>query len=222
MISEFHQRLHRLGLRSVLRIELHRNRVVLLTFRDGVLRLHQGYAEAPDEVVRAIARFLSRSARRSDRLAARKVFLSFPVEQFAPSPRGEPSSRRVAEADWPWIERLREAHGQLNTRHFGGALSTLPFRISGRMRRRLGQVTLSRETGAALEIAMSRHHLQRDPWAEVEDTLLHEMVHQWQAETGRPVNHGGGFRQKARELGIHARACRRDGETASRLDASAV
>jgi hypothetical protein len=36
----------------------------------------------------------------------------------------------------------------------------------------------------------------------VEHTLLHEMVHQWQAENGLPVDHRGGFRRKAREVGI--------------------
>jgi hypothetical protein len=33
-------------------------------------------------------------------------------------------------------------------------------------------------------------------------TLLHEMVHQWQAETGHAVDHGRSFRAKAREVGI--------------------
>ena len=78
------------------------------------------------------------------------------------------------------------------------------------MRRRLGQVTLSHETGVATEIALNRRHVQRDPWPQVEDTLLHEMVHQWQAETGRPVDHGAEFRRKAREVGIAARAVRPD------------
>jgi hypothetical protein len=32
--------------------------------------------------------------------------------------------------------------------------------------------------------------------------MLHEMVHQWQAETGLPVDHGPGFRRKAREVGV--------------------
>jgi hypothetical protein len=40
----------------------------------------------------------------------------------------------------------------------------------------------------------------------VEETLLHEMVHQWQAETGQPVDHGRAFRRKAREVGITPRA----------------
>jgi hypothetical protein len=45
----------------------------------------------------------------------------------------------------------------------------------------------------------------------VEATVLHEMVHQWQAETGRPVDHGPGFRAKAEELGVVPRARRRVG-----------
>jgi hypothetical protein len=36
----------------------------------------------------------------------------------------------------------------------------------------------------------------------VEHTLLHEMVHQWQAETGIPVDHGPTFRRKARQVGV--------------------
>ena len=40
------------------------------------------------------------------------------------------------------------------------------------------------------------------------------MVHQWQDETGRPIDHGRAFRAKAREVGIAAgrapRAGRRD------------
>ena len=61
-----------------------------------------------------------------------------------------------------------------------------------------------------LEIAVSRRHL-RHGWAEVEATLLHEMVHQWQAETGRPVDHGPGFRRKAEAVGVVGRARRKVG-----------
>ena len=48
--------------------------------------------------------------------------------------------------------------------------------------------------------------MRRHAWAEVEETLLHEMVHQWQAETGRAVDHGAEFRRKAREVGGVPRA----------------
>ena len=39
--------------------------------------------------------------------------------------------------------------------------------------------------------------------------MLHEMVHQWQAESGLSVDHGPTFRRKARELGIEPQAQRR-------------
>jgi len=43
--------------------------------------------------------------------------------------------------------------------------------------------------------------------------MLHEMVHQWQAETGLPVDHGPLFRAKAREVGVLPAARRKLGAT---------
>ncbi len=76
------------------------------------------------------------------------------------------------------------------------------------MKRRLGEITLSDVGTRPLEIAISSLHLQRDGWKEVEQTLLHEMIHQWQAETGKVVDHGSTFRAQAREIGIPACASR--------------
>jgi hypothetical protein len=203
VVASLVHRLRQFGLSDRTRLVLHRNRVVLLTFAHSVLRLHEGDASAPDDVLQAIALFLSRSTRRRDRLAARRLFLAFPVEQFPPA-RAEPPSRRVAEppsrraaeSDRPWIDRLRQEHARLNAERFDGELGEIPIRLSGRMRRRLGHVALDRTTGLATEIALNRRHVQRDPWPQVEDTLLHEMVHQWQAETGRRVDHGAEFKAK--------------------------
>jgi hypothetical protein len=89
------------------------------------------------------------------------------------------------------------------------------------MRTRLGELAVDLRTGRPLEIALSRRHLARHDWAEVEHTMLHEMVHQWQAETGLPVDHGPSFRRKAAELGIERRARRRfaaDGMPEGRKD----
>ncbi|HSB54978.1 MAG TPA: SprT-like domain-containing protein, partial [Gemmatimonadales bacterium] len=49
---------------------------------------------------------------------------------------------------------------------------------------------------------LSRRHLAEHPWAEVEHTMLHEMVHQWQAESRLPIDHGPTFREKARAVGV--------------------
>jgi len=77
------------------------------------------------------------------------------------------------------------------------------------MKTRLGEVCLDARNRAIINIAISRRHIRRDGWTEVEHTVLHEMVHQWQAETGRPVDHGPAFRRKAREVRIEPSA-RRD------------
>jgi hypothetical protein len=97
----------------------------------------------------------------------------------------------------------------LNQAHFGSALSRIRFRVSSRMQTRLGEITLDPRTGRPAEIAVSREHIERDGWWEVRQTLLHEMVHQWQAESGLPLDHGAAFRRKAREVGVTPRA-RRD------------
>jgi hypothetical protein len=70
------------------------------------------------------------------------------------------------------------------------------------MRTRLGELAVEIRSGRPLDIAISRRHIARHLWPEVEHTMLHEMVHQWQAETGLRIDHGRTFRQKAREVGV--------------------
>ena len=100
---------------------------------------------------------------------------------------------RCARARKPTIARLESRWRELNARHFGGALAAIPIGLSSRMRRRLGELVYDRTTSKPVRIVISRRLLKRHPWREVEETLLHEMVHQWQAETGRQ----GGPRQPA-------------------------
>lgn len=204
-------RLTELGLPPFPRIVTHRNEQVMLSWTPGkVFRVHEGYAQAPDEVLRAIVRFVTPGTRRDQRAAARQVFLSYPVERHAP-PRMRPAVvPDPRPADRQMLERLQRLHHELNQRCFGGALGTIPLRLSPRMRRRLGEIRLERSSGRPVHIAISRRHIRREGWDRVAETLLHEMVHQWQAETGGPVDHGAGFRRKAREVGIEPRAVRRD------------
>jgi hypothetical protein len=93
-------------------------------------------------------------------------------------------------------------HERYNARHFHGRLATIDIRISRRMKTRLGHYTVATPGGEAAQIAISRRHLRRHGWTEVLHTLLHEMVHQWQDESGRSIDHGATFRAKAREVGI--------------------
>jgi hypothetical protein len=81
------------------------------------------------------------------------------------------------------------------------------------MKSRLGHYTAAGR-GEVGEIAISRRHLRRHGWDEALHTLLHEMVHQWQDETGHTIDHGAGFRAKAREVGIAPSARRAPRATA--------
>ncbi len=202
------RRLTRLGLQDVDRVVTHTNRTVMVSLARRVLRLHRGYAGAPDGVLRAILRFLDRRVRRAARRVAEREVLAFPVETFAPPSPRPPRPERARPGDVVLYERLVTLHRQLNDAHFGGALGAIPIRLSGRMRSRLGELAVDLRTGRPDEIAISRRHIERNPWSEVEHTLLHEMVHQWQAESGLAVNHGPTFKRKARELGIEPMARR--------------
>jgi SprT-like family len=199
-------RLVRLGLPAGTRVTLTHNRTVLVSWTArGGLRLHAGYARAPDAVLRAIVRFLEPKVPRKTRLAARHRFLAFPVERYARSrPRPVAARRVVPAAHREWVARLTLLRDTLNRRHFGGRLSAIPIRLSERMSTSLGELRSDR-AGRPTEIVLSRRHLVRDAWSAVTDTLLHEMVHQWQGEHGLPINHGQTFRTMAHRVGILAR-----------------
>jgi hypothetical protein len=102
---------------------------------------------------------------------------------------------------------LAEWHRRLNEERFGGSLGSITVRVSRRMRSRLGHYAPA-QRGVPAEIAISQRHVKRHGFAQGVQTLLHEMVHQWQDETKRPLGHGADFREKAREVGITARASR--------------
>ncbi len=210
------QRLRRLGLPPDCPIVVHANRTVVLRFHPARgLRIHLGYGHAPDEVLQAIVRWARPGLRRREREALEARFMAFPVHQHVPpvvpAPRPVPSRP----GDRAVLDRLAELHRRLNHDRFSGALASIPLRLSSLMRTRLGELRAERHTGRALEIVISRLHLRQHGWEAVERTLLHEMVHQWQAETGRALDHGAEFRRKAREVGIVPRARARIEDLAS-------
>lgn len=202
--AELPARLHRLGLPGDIPVVLTRNRTVLVSWAPRLgLRLHAGYAWAGDDVLVAILEFIRPNATRATRLAARNRFLRFPVEQHASSRARRRSTENPEHA--PFVERLGRLHQILNERHFGGGLRTISVRLSDRMKRCLGEYRTA-DHGGAPSIVLSRRHLRRDGWSAAADTLLHEMIHQWQHETGRTLDHGPEFRRKARAVGISPRA----------------
>ena len=97
---------------------------------------------------------------------------------------------------------LANWHARYNAEHFHGRLKSVSLRVSRRMRSRLGHYTARTAGGEPAEIAISRAHLRRHGWEETLHTLLHEMVHQWQDESGHTIDHGAKFRAKAREVGV--------------------
>jgi hypothetical protein len=203
------RRLEILGLADVRHVVLHQNRTVMVSqARAGRVRIHRGYVYASDRVLRAVVTFLSPGTSRQQLRRAQLELLAFPVEDYVPGDRAAAPAERLLPGDEKILERLRACHRRLNQAHFGCELEEIPFRLSGRMRSRLGELALDERRHRPREIAISRRHLRRDGWEEVERTLLHEMVHQWQAEQDLPVDHGPLFRRKAREVGVEPAAKR--------------
>jgi hypothetical protein len=202
------QRLEALGLTGIRSLTTHNNRTVMLSLANGELRIHQGYAMAPDRVLKAIVRFLKPRLPRRLRKALEHQFLSFPVDLHATARAPRPRRERPRPGDLRLLHDLALTHERLNQQFFDGALPEIRFRLSGRMKTRLGELTVNPRTGDAIEIAISRAHIRHHGWEEVEQTVLHEMVHQWQVEMKLPLDHGVEFRRKARAVGIEPRAVR--------------
>jgi hypothetical protein len=209
-------RLRSLGLKRIATLTLTRNRAVMVSFRGAELRVHEAYLGADEPVLRAIVQFIE-GRTRAERRAAQRDILAHDV----PAVPRRITRERTAPQDLPLAERLAAAHRQLNEAHFGGTLHEIPIRVSRRMRSRLGHYTAATPAGDLAEIAISRSHLRRHGWDEALHTLLHEMVHQWQDESGRPIDHGAMFRAKAREVGIEAAARRMVCAPAPRIARSA-
>ena len=189
--------LRRFGLSRISRCRLTRNRNVMVSFGGEELRVHEGYLAAPEPVLRAIVAFVE-GRTRAERRAAQRIVVSHPIQTAGPRPRRE----RTHRDDHEVAEQLAEWHARLNARHFHGRLKRVPIRVSRRMKSRLGHYTAATAGGDSAEIALSRRHLRRHGWPEALHTLLHEMVHQWQDESGHTIDHGATFRTKAREVGI--------------------
>jgi hypothetical protein len=194
--DELLARLRALGLKDIVTCRVTRNRSVMVSFRGTALRVHEGFLDAPPDVLRAIVTFVN-GRTRSARRAARDAIMAF-AATFPPRERAAPARReRTRPADEPIAARLLDWHARYNAERFAGALKPVSIRVSRRMRRRLGHYVV----GASPEIAISWRHLRRHGWEPALQTLLHEMVHQWQHETMGVVDHGPRFREKAREVG---------------------
>lgn len=207
---ELETRLRALGLPPDVPVALHANTRVLVTrTARGVLRIHRGYGHAPDEVLRAIVEWARPRVRRAARLAAQRTLTGFPVHAHVPHgpERRRPDVTRPGDARL--VERLHALHAELNARHFGGTLGRVRIGLSYLMRRKLGEFRPAAGPGSLASIILGLRHLRRDGWSAAAETFLHEMIHQWQSETGLPLAHDRAFRIKAAAVGIDGRAVRR-------------
>lgn len=195
--------LRALGLRHVRTLTLTRNRSVVVSVKGHELRMHEGFTSAPPEVHAAIVRFVM-ARRTGERSAARKAIIAHPLPPTARAPRApertHPDDDRLAAC-------LTEWHTRLNRTRFDATLAAVAIRVSRRMVRRLGHYAPGTADRGA-EIAISARHVARDGLAAAVETLLHEMVHQWQHEQGLPIDHSIAFRRKCREVGAPAQAKR--------------
>jgi hypothetical protein len=192
-----------LGLQHVRSLVLTRNRSVVVSVKGFELRLHEAFCTAPQDLHAHIVRFVM-AKKPWERNAARQAILAYPLPKYTKVPR---VPERTHPEDEALAERLAEWHTRLNGERFGAQLRPIPIRVSRRMVRRLGHYAPELNGGGA-EIAISARHLRRDGFASAVETLLHEMVHQWQDENGLPIDHGLDFRRKCREVGAVPRAKR--------------
>jgi hypothetical protein len=190
-------RLRVLGLKRITRVQLTRNRNVMVSFGGAALRVHEGYLTAPESVLRAIVGFVEIRTR-ADRRKAQRIIVAHPIASLKPSTR----RARTHSDDEQMAVQLSAWHERYNARHFHGRLKPVAMRVSRRMKSRLGHYSAAVPGGDVAEIAISRRHVTRHGWPEALHTLLHEMVHQWQDETGRAIDHGATFRAKCRDVGI--------------------
>jgi len=183
-------------------VVLTRNRRVMVSVGSGgrVLRLHEAFAEAPPEVLRAVGGLLSPTGS-GRRAAARRAIEEFLVGVVPVARDRRP--RRAPSTDQPHLQRLQEEFDRVNREHFGGALPRVPIFLSGRMRRRNGHFSVD-----PLEIVISRRLCAEASDGEAAATLRHEMIHLWQHMQGLRPGHGADFRRWAARLGVHPRAAR--------------
>ena len=197
-----------LGLDGHYGVRLTQNRTVVVSFTAHELRIHRGFLEAPEDVLHAVVDFV-RARNRRKRAEARRALLDYRIPADT---RGNSQPERAPErthpADEKYAGRLIEKHSELNEKKFGGELGPVPIRVSRRLKSRLGHYAWRGQEGRPAEIVISRRHIRRHGWEQAEHTMLHEMVHQWQDETGLKVDHGREFRQKAKAVGITPNARR--------------
>lgn len=108
------------------------------------------------------------------------------------------------------LGRLYVLYHDTNERYFGGLLPLVPIYFAPNLKPGKTETTAYLWTddyeGVPRYIVVREEHALQDPWPSVQDTLLHELIHVWQASRGHKVNHGPTFKKMAARLGVAATA----------------
>lgn len=96
--------------------------------------------------------------------------------------------------------RLAALFWELNFRHFGGILTPIKVRFSGRLKTTGGQYF--KKPKRLIQISTRYLEMER-AWDEITDTLGHEMVHYWLDFLGKPCGHTHEFRVKLKACGFN-------------------
>lgn len=209
------------------RVALRRNRSTLWSLTQGGrnLNLHRAYGRAPMTVLRAFVVIAGEgwSRRRSERYErACRTVAAWPgvgedIRRIRAAERRRRRTRRQREpgvgpccATPDQLRYLAQLYQHLNATRFDNRLpSSVPLRLSRRMRSRLGQMVPGSVGGrrVVVEIALNLDLMLEGNGRERVQTLLHEMAHAadylWNGASG----HGETWRDWARRVGCDPRAC---------------
>jgi hypothetical protein len=85
-----------------------------------------------------------------------------------------------------------------NELYFGGELDlrSIRFSISNRMTRAMGKFSYSHRQGQQIKVSSLLSGIT-DEW---KNTVVHELVHAWQYQSGLKLDHGYSFKKKAAEI----------------------
>lgn len=96
------------------------------------------------------------------------------------------------------ITDLEKWYDEFNARYFNNELKRCPIYIN-KTKRALGQFGRKRDWLEMRCFIKISNYFDR-PMKDVQNTLIHEMIHQWQWVTFGVCDHGDTFKQKAQEI----------------------
>jgi hypothetical protein len=96
-----------------------------------------------------------------------------------------------------FLAQIKSFAREANVKYFDGQLnlSVVAFKVSTRAFRSLGQFScrIDRITGKAINQKLMVAAVGASDVAHWQNTVVHELVHCWQAQTSRPLDHGNSF-----------------------------